>query len=331
MRIVYAGMKYDYGDPARGLSFEHTNIYDSLAHMGHEIIYFDFMHEFQISGRDTTSRRLVDLVRAEKPELLLCVLFTDQLNVDAVAGISRSSDTVTFNWFCDDQWRFESYSRYWAPAFNWVSTTATSALPKYEALGYRNVIKTQWACNHFLYKKLDLPLLYEVTFVGQPHGDRRAVIRSIERAGIRVQAWGHGWPQGRLNQEQMIETFNQSRINLNLSNSSTTTSRFALRRWLVRKRSSASELSQIKGRNFEVPGCGGFLLTDPAENLEAYYAPGREIGTFCRPAELVETIRYYLDHEDQRRAIAAAGYQRTAAEHTYERRFNEIFSCMGLQ
>jgi len=38
-------------------------------------------------------------------------------------------------------------------------------------------IKPTWeipkACNHFTYQKLDLPLEYDVTFVGQPYGNRR--------------------------------------------------------------------------------------------------------------------------------------------------------------
>lgn len=47
-------------------------------------------------------------------------------------------------------------------------------------------------------------------------------------------------------------------------------------------------------------------------------------------ADLIDKIRYYLAHEDQRRAIAEAGYQRTLQEHTHERRFNEIFKAIGV-
>ena len=87
---------------------------------------------------------------------------------------------------------------------------------------------------------------------------------------------------------------------------------------------------QIKGRNFEVPGCGGFLLTGRAENLEAYYEIGREIVCFESTEELIEKARYYLAHEDERAAIARAGYERTMKEHTYAHRFAEIFRRAGL-
>ena len=87
---------------------------------------------------------------------------------------------------------------------------------------------------------------------------------------------------------------------------------------------------QIKGRNFEVPGCGGFVLTDRAENLEAYYTPDKEVVCFGDTEELVELARHYLAHEEERVAIARLGYERTLREHTYAHRFREIFQAMGL-
>jgi spore maturation protein CgeB len=87
---------------------------------------------------------------------------------------------------------------------------------------------------------------------------------------------------------------------------------------------------QIKGRNFEVPGCGGFLLTGEADNLGDYYARGTEVATFSNIDEMVSQIRHYLSHEDERQTVAAGGYARTMREHTYVHRFAEIFDRMGL-
>lgn len=328
MRILYVAMKYDYGDPSRGYSFEHTNFYGTLVGMGHEVIYFDFLSEFDRLGRRDMNIQLLQMAEGERPDILFCVLYQDQLDIDVITRISTEMETVTFNWFCDDHWRFDKFSRHWAPAFNWVSTTDSRAIPKYQRIGYKNVIKTQWACNHFQYQRLGLPLHYDVTFVGQPHGTRRATIASLRKAGIDVRTWGHGWENGRLEQDDMIRVFNQSRINLNLSNASVATGRMGWRRMIKRQ---TLPPNQIKGRNFEIPGCGGFLLTDKADDLDTYYAEGREIGVFSTPTDLVEKIRYFLDHDQERGEIAAAGYQRTLAEHTYERRFTEIFATMGLR
>ena len=326
MHILYVAPKYDYGDPNRGFSFEHHNFYDALTRMGHDITYFDFVSEYQQRGKAAMNARLRDIAQTEKPDLLFCVLFEHELDIDTMRYISQCTDTVTFNWFCDDHWRFDNFSRHWAPAFNWVSTTAASALPKYRRIGYTNVIKTQWACNHFLYRPSTSDPIYDVTFVGQPHGTRRQTIAAIRAAGIDVKTWGHGWESGRLTQEEMIRVFSSSRINLNLSNASTTGVGWA--RWLPWRRAPLPQ--QIKGRNFEIPGCGGFVLTGMAENLDEYYVPDREVSVFSDVDDLVAKVRFYLDHEPQRQQVAEAGYARTVAEHTYEKRFNEIFTIMGV-
>lgn len=335
MRILYVGMKYDYGKPEQGLSFEHCNFYDSLHSMGHDILYFDFMSLARERGREWMNRRLLDVAKAERPELMFTFLFADELDKEAVGKISDSPDTTTLNWFADDHWRFEKFSSHWATCFNWVTTTATSALPKYEQLGYRNVIKTQWACNHFFYRRLDLPLEYDVTFVGKPHGDRRNVVRALREAGIDVNVWGYGWEQGRLSQNGMIETFNKSKVNLNLSNASTAGGGLGRRlrrsiRGLFARGRGATDTAQIKGRNFEVPGCGGFLLSGYADNVEDYYDVGREIACFESTRDLIDKVKYYLGREEERRAVALAGYERTLTEHTYAHRFASIFRRIGL-
>ena len=323
MKILYVAMKCDYGDESRGLSFEHVTFYDSLVNMGHNLIYFDFVTLFQEQGFQEMNDLLWQTVLRERPELLFCILFRDELDKNTIKRISTKTDTMTLNWFCDDHWRFDDFSRYWAPMFNWVATTASSALPKYKALGYDNVIKTQWACNHFMYKPYAGPLEYDVTFVGQLYGNRRRVISKLRQAGMDAQAWGFGWENGRLSQEEMIRLFCQSKINLNL----TAASRQGTLSFLPWRRKT----EQIKGRNFEVPGCAGFLLTGHADNLEQYYELGAEIVCFDNTRELIEKARYYLGHEEERAQIAEAGRQRTLRDHTYEHRFNEIFARMGLQ
>jgi spore maturation protein CgeB len=324
MKIFYAASRYDYGHPARGLSFEHANFYDSLARMGHELLHFDFQTLLNELGRDRMNQRLQAEVERQRPDLLFVCLTGDELDFATLKSLSDSGATTTFNWFCDDHWRFEKFSRRWAPAFNWVATTAACALPKYQQIGYKNVIKTQWACNHFQYRRLDLPLQHDVSFVGRVFGKRPQIIQTLRRAGINVCVRGFGWPEGRVTQEEMVRVFNQSRINLNFSDAAKQLN------WFKRLTGRKPPPKQIKGRNFEIPGCGGFLLTDSAENLEEYFELGKEVVVFDSTDDLVDKARYYLNHESERCQIAEAGYHRALREHTYELRFNQLFKVMGL-
>jgi len=232
-------------------------------------------------------------------------------------------------------------------------------LKQYSQHGLTNVIKSQWGANHSLYKPATGDMQYDVTFVGQPYGIREEAIHTLRRAGIKVRAWGSGWPDGKLNQDEMIRVFSQSRINLNFADaSSSSRTRLELladshkvramrdmpglwRLWSAaqhiarwdKQRAQQHQVTpprQIKGRVFEVPACGGFLLTQPAEDLDQYLKPGIDCATFDSIDELVDQVRFYLGHEDERQAIARHGYERTLAENTYAARFHSIFEQAGV-
>ena len=80
-------------------------------------------------------------------------------------------------------------------------------------------------------------------------------------------------------------------------------------------------------RQFETTGVGTFLLTEYHDSLREFFEPGQEIETFRSEGEQLEKIRYYLDHPEQRDAIAARGQARCHTAHSMEARmawFDEI-------
>lgn len=90
------------------------------------------------------------------------------------------------------------------------------------------------------------------------------------------------------------------------------------------------EFDGLNARAFEIAGCGGFQLITHSEAVARHFEPGREIETFEDLAELRAKVRYYLAHETERRAIAAAGQRRAHAEHTYQHRLRQMLHVMNL-
>jgi spore maturation protein CgeB len=83
-------------------------------------------------------------------------------------------------------------------------------------------------------------------------------------------------------------------------------------------------------RLFEATGAGAMLITEAAPNLADYFEPGREVATYDGPADLMEKLRHYLEHDRERIAIATAGQQRTLRDHTYAQvmaRLSEILEA----
>lgn len=89
-------------------------------------------------------------------------------------------------------------------------------------------------------------------------------------------------------------------------------------------------INQVKLRDFEVPGAGGFHLVEESKDHAGLFDIGREIETWRTPAELIDKIRYYLANDTARAAIAEAGRRRVLAEHTWAHRFEFLFRQLGL-
>lgn len=336
LRVIFVGMRWDYGIRARGFSFEHQNFFDTLERMDDvEVTEFDFLSSFQDGGTDRVAADLRVAVDATRPRLAFFVLHEEELLPELIQEFTDRPGLTTYNWFCDDHWRFDDFSRRYAPMFDFVSTTDRNAIPKYQAIGIEPIL-TQWAANPHLYRPTGGAPRLDATFIGQRYGDRPWLVRRLDRAGIDVEAWGPRWPAGRLSFDEMVSVFSESRVNLNLTAASNDPSVNRYVRGLINRTYPPAlhwisrRLDQIKGRTFEIPACGGFQLTSEVENLDSFFDVGDEVAVFSSPAELVEQTRRYLADDRERDRVARAGYERVLAEHTYERRFRAIFERMGL-
>ncbi len=81
-------------------------------------------------------------------------------------------------------------------------------------------------------------------------------------------------------------------------------------------------------RHFEITACGGFMLTYPTPELSQYFEIGTECDVFHNESELLEKVAYYLDHDKERREIAAAGQRRTLKEHLYSHRVTRLVELL---
>ncbi|MBT9148325.1 MAG: Spore protein YkvP [Syntrophomonadaceae bacterium] len=332
MKIILVAMLYGYGIEERGYSYEYYNWYQPLKEMYGDVQMFDFMTLLKQKGKQSMNQMLLSLVKECRPDLVMFSLYTDQFIPEVVDELREYTKTLCF--FHDDGWRVE-FSRFWARRFDWFTTPDSHRVQEYRHSGYNNAVYFPYACNPAIYKKLELPQKYDVSFIGGAHPYRKWFIKKLKKAGINVYAAGSGWPARHLTQDEMVRVINQSKINLNLSNSKSWDLRYLLSLisspkglyiWLR----SPKNVEQMKARPFEINGCGGFQLSYYVDGLEHCYEIGQEIVVYLDVDDLIRKVKYYLAHDDEREAIANRGYQRTLAEHTYSQRFQSVFARMGF-
>ena len=346
MKIVFTGLENERYRPELGKTNEHNNFYLLLkADPRNEVFYIPFDRVLAV-GKKGYNREIVETVRREKPDLFFAFMYTDEVTYETLDEVKKLA--VSIAWFSDDHWRLDNYSRFYAPHFTKVITTWSRAPERYARYGITNVIRSQWGFNPGVYRPVVVPGQdIAVSFIGMRTPHRERIVSELRAAGIAVFVRGFGWQEGRASFEEMLGIISRSKISLNLN---PPMSAFALkplaqiffrrrRNWIVpdfwhfyanlqsflRKR-----IPQIKARPFEITGCGGFCISGDADDMKDYLVPGKEVVLYQDIPDLIEKIRYYLEHEEERKSIAKAGCKRSIREHTYQVRLKEIFKQLRL-
>ena len=82
-------------------------------------------------------------------------------------------------------------------------------------------------------------------------------------------------------------------------------------------------------RLFDLPANGVMQISDGGSFLSAFYEVDKEIVSYASVDELIDKVRYYLDHPEERNTIASNGYKRVMKEYRHKtlmRRAGEIIS-----
>lgn len=75
-------------------------------------------------------------------------------------------------------------------------------------------------------------------------------------------------------------------------------------------------------RIFDILGCKGFLLCNYQMELLELFEPGKDLILFESELDLIEKIKYYLAHDDERQEIADHGYQTVSEYYSYTKRLD---------
>jgi spore maturation protein CgeB len=212
-------------------------------------------------------------------------------------------------------------------------------------------IYCQEAANSDIYKPYDLPVDFDVTFVGQGYGDRPQIVKYLVDQKIDVRVWGTNWqfyarpsllrrtvrsirsvvdPKRRgiamlppkilgepLSDLEMVQMYSRSKINIGFSSCGET-------------HKTGERILQVRLRDFEVPMSGGFYMVEYMPEIEEFFKVGKEIVCYDDSKDLADKIKFYLAHDAERESVRKAGYERALHDHTWKKRFTDCFSLMGL-
>jgi spore maturation protein CgeB len=89
-------------------------------------------------------------------------------------------------------------------------------------------------------------------------------------------------------------------------------------------------IPHVRLRDFEAPMCKTCYITGYTDEITEFYDVGKEIETYKSAEELVDKTKFLLKNPAAAEKLRQAGYERAIRDHTWVRRFQQLFRETGL-
>jgi len=145
---------------------------------------------------------------------------------------------------------------------------------------------------------------FDVVFIGYAERERFECMNFLAENGIKLHVFGTGWNK---------KTYQKHNKNLHIhfrellkKDYANTISCSKISLCFLRK----INRDVITKRSVEIPACRGFMVAERTNEHLKFFREDKEAVFFASKEELLEKVRYYLEHEEERKKIAQAGYEK---------------------
>lgn len=280
-------------------------------------------------------QNLVELAAVQRPDLVI-VLDGMDLPLDQIAGL-RARGIKTAIWLTDDPY-YTDFTMKIVSHYDFVFTLELNCIDFYRGLGCTEVHYLPFAAHREHYRPTITrsTVEREVSFIGSAYWNRVNFFREIFPDLMSYNTvingiWWDRMPEAALygdrveigkwmSPQETATTYSGSKIVINLHRSHIDEA--------VNNNTLLIPAASPNPRTFEISATGTLQLCDARDDLCSFYKPDEEIVTFTNPQEMMDKIRYYLTHEEERREIALRAFERTLKDHTYLKRLDQMLTII---
>ncbi len=181
----------------------------------------------------------------------------------------------------------------------YIAEDIYNSVPIPELPGY--VAEKSWICSQYLL----LPILTRVelvlmNYLGAKHGGLHVFSKdeSIDYGEV------HPYPE----RKEFAKVIAQSKVNLIFQ--------------------SRMEHGIVPLKLLETMAAGGFVITRITRGIAELFEHEKDLAMFDHRQGIEDTVKYYLEHEEERKKIAEAGRKLVLAEHTYDIRMAQMMEVL---
>lgn len=290
-------------DPDLSLGIPLTKIFN-------QVIRYDVGSDYASIGVRQTNQKIIDLVGEHKPKYVIWPTMNYEIQEETFQKI-RQLGSYVVGWFFDDECRFDEYSRWWIPYMDYFLTCDLGSIHRYQELGGK-ALHLPVTADPDYFKPVPSTTTYDISFIGsRTVADRDNLIEQLATDGISISTFGKGWDAGFVTNEEMLQIYSNSKINICFTKSYGVNTR-----------------NQLKKKIFDITMCGGFLLCEYVDGIEKFYEIGKEIVCFNSYPDALDKVRYYLHNDQERKQIAQAGMLRATTEYSQQALLKKVFNII---
>jgi spore maturation protein CgeB len=259
------------------------------------------------------ARPLLEMYEALARSLEGCDVLLNYGGVNLHPEFLRQLSTINVLGFFDDPESSVEYSRHVAAAHDVCMVGNVAELDRYRAWGAANVhwwplgfraddVDGSVTRDQILEGERDVPLALLCERMTDWRRDRVDRIARTFPEGVYR---GKGWPNGFLPEAERLPLLRRTRIGINIHNST----------------------GPINFRTFYLPANGVMQVCDNRAHLGMVFELDREVVGFETVDEAIDLVRYYNTHEEERRRIAAAGWERAMRDYNERACFQRLIDA----
>lgn len=226
------------------------------------------------------------------------------------------SKTKLVHYNPDDPFGRYGRSRYWKtfnkaiPEYNVHFVPRKVNINEYKKLGAQMVIQSIpfWGYCPETHKPMQLSeedkkqMGGQVGFIGSWEYERAQSLFFLAKNEFQVRVWGDGWKKCKIKHPNLRIVYKS----IWGSDYARVICSFDINLCFLRKANRDLQTT----RSIEIPACGGFMLAERTTEHLKLFEEGKETVFFSSDEELLEKVKYYLLHPQERQRVAEAGRQR---------------------
>jgi hypothetical protein len=304
--VMFVGDYFCAGNPSMGLSEWEGNIWSSLESTGLvDVCRFHFDKYYYITG-NRGDAALLDRIKSIQPDYIVLIIYKfpgqDQavMTIETLSKIKKTNIPIITIWGDLEAEQQRDIAYIVKPFVSKIIGTANKSIVEELGYQYMHVPKDP----RIFYNpniERDIDVVFSGSY-GLGRSERQEVLQYLLDNGVKLVVGGS---EGRdhFSTEEYAMRYKRAKIAISFSR--------------------AHGINVVNARTFEALSCGAMLIEQDSPELCKLFEENKEFVMWKTKIDLLEKIRYYLQHHEERYSIARSGQEKCQEQYSAKKFWEE--------